>query len=325
MAHLKITQKNSARESAFAGAASGFVSRAMVQPLDVLKIRLQLQVEPLKKKFGKYHGIFPTICCIYKEEGFKALWKGHMCGQIHAISFSMIQFYTYTCLIEKYKFSLQRHSTFSEKLISNFFCGSLSGILAISLTQPLDILRTRFVAQGEPKLYRSLYHAAASIVQKEGFLTLYRGSIPSILLIAPQSGLQFLFYNFSNAVIGSIFSLFRFYENKNELKIGVVQSIASGGMAGALSKVLVFPLDIVKKRMQVQGFEEARKKFGKLHRSQGFIRCFGVIYREEGWTAFTKGLKPTLLKSFISIGLKFSVYEQAYQLLTGVQMANCIY
>lgn len=53
------------------------MTRAIIQPLDVLKIRFQLQEEPLGGKVpGKYNGIMQSIKLILTEETFAAFWKG---------------------------------------------------------------------------------------------------------------------------------------------------------------------------------------------------------------------------------------------------------
>lgn len=58
------------------GAASGFVTRFLTQPLDVCKIRFQLQFEPIKTgaASSKYRGITQAFQLIVREEGFSALW-----------------------------------------------------------------------------------------------------------------------------------------------------------------------------------------------------------------------------------------------------------
>ena len=38
----------------------------------------------------------------------------------------------------------------------------------------------------------------------------------------------------------------------------------SGSAAGACAKVCVYPLDVLKKRLQIRGFEKARQQFGKV-------------------------------------------------------------
>lgn len=70
--------------SALAGFGSSCTTRFLCHPLDVLKIRFQLQVEPISRasKHSKYRTMSQTFACIIREEKFKALWKGHVSAQI---------------------------------------------------------------------------------------------------------------------------------------------------------------------------------------------------------------------------------------------------
>lgn len=54
--------------------------------------------------------------------------------------------------------------------------GSCAGVCATMVTYPLDLLRTRFAAQQEPKFYKSIPHAITHILTHEGVPGLYQGS-----------------------------------------------------------------------------------------------------------------------------------------------------
>ncbi|KAA0196556.1 Mitochondrial thiamine pyrophosphate carrier [Fasciolopsis buskii] len=81
------------------------------------------------------------------------------------------------------------------------------------------------------------------------------------------------------------------------------------------SKCVIYPLDMVKKRLQIQGFEKARAGFGRVPTSRGMCDCLMKIWTTEGAVALFKGLRPTLLKSCVSISCRFTVYEQVCQLI----------
>ncbi|VDP37149.1 unnamed protein product [Schistosoma margrebowiei] len=274
----------SKNEYLLAGSVSGFVARAVVQPLDVIKIRFQLQMEPIEvSRTSKYQGLMQAVRCISKEEGAIAFWKGHVPAQMQSVTFTSVQFLTFEVILSWLR-------EVNSLLISDnkIFAGSLAAVV----TQPLDVLRTRFIAQGEPKTYGSMSHAAVSIITREGAQGFFRGLVPSLLLIAPQTGIQFAIYHSLNQMINQ-------------------GNLISGGLAGIGSKCVIYPLDMVKKRMQVRGFEEARAQFGRIPiRNDGLCRCLLEIWQMEGASAFFKGLRPTLLKSFVSISCRFTVYEQ---------------
>lgn len=62
-------------------------------------------------------------------------------------------------------------------------------------TYPFDLLRTRFAAQGQQRVYSGVYQAVRVIHQEEGIRGMYRGLAPSILQIMPYMGLVFGSYD----------------------------------------------------------------------------------------------------------------------------------
>ncbi|XP_059168962.1 mitochondrial thiamine pyrophosphate carrier-like isoform X2 [Physella acuta] len=306
--HEKIHLSSTAH--ALAGAVSGAASRALTQPLDVIKIRFQLQVEPLNNTpQSKYKGLVQAFQCIIKEEGTAALWKGHIPAQILSVVYGVAQYSSFEILTKGIWQYLPEALTTTYRPITHTVCGGISGSLATAFIFPIDVIRTRFVAQGEPKLYISLTHAVTSIMRKEGIGGFYRGLIPSLIQIGPQMGFQFGFY-----------SLFTGLWNKS---LGILptrqaeslEAIVCGSGSGALSKLMIYPLDVVKKRLQVQGFEEARKFFGVVRNYNGLIHCVILSIQEEGIRSLFKGLYPSLLKAALVSGINFCVYENVCRLL----------
>ena len=70
----KISKTSKSYEAALAGLMSGVITRSIVQPMDVFKIRYQLQIE--SKSSAKYQNLRQSFGSILKEEGVAAFWKG---------------------------------------------------------------------------------------------------------------------------------------------------------------------------------------------------------------------------------------------------------
>lgn len=91
---------------------------------------------------------------------------------------------------------------------------------------------------------------------------------------------------------------------------GPVESAVCGSAAGICGKILLYPLEICKKRLEIQGFDRSRYKFGASKHYNGLVDCIQTILREEGLKGMYKGLNPTLLKAAVTTGIHFSVYDQ---------------
>ncbi|XP_042562285.1 mitochondrial thiamine pyrophosphate carrier [Clupea harengus] len=292
----------SPEEAALAGSAAGMVTRVFISPLDVIKIRFQLQIEQVssqgssQRPQGKYWGLLQASRVIFTEEGLPAFWKGHVPAQLLSICFGAVQFATFEILTE----TVHKNTLYSSQTpVVHFVCGGLSACSATVAVQPLDTLRTRFAAQGEPKIYRNLRHAVFTMYQTEGLFTFYRGLIPTLVAVFPYAGLQFFSYNVLKSLTGPQNSEFK----------GGLQSLMCGSCSGVISKTFTYPFDLFKKRLQVAGFEEARKHFGQVRTYQGFLDCVVRIGKEEGVRGFFKGLYPSLVKAAVSTGLTFFSYE----------------
>ncbi|XP_011833941.1 PREDICTED: mitochondrial thiamine pyrophosphate carrier [Mandrillus leucophaeus] len=294
-------RNNTKLQVAVAGSVSGLVTRALISPFDVIKIRFQLQHERLSRRDpnAKYHGIFQASRQILQEEGLTAFWKGHIPAQILSIGYGAVQFLSFEMLTEL----VHRGSVYDAREFSvHFVCGGLAACTATLTVHPVDVLRTRFAAQGEPKVYNTLRHAVRTMYRSEGPRVFYKGLAPTLIAIFPYAGLQFSCYS-------SLKHLYKWAMPAEGKKNENLQNLLCGSGAGVISKTLTYPLDLFKKRLQVGGFEHARAAFGQVRRYKGLMDCAKQVLQKEGALGFFKGLSPSLLKAALSTGFMFFWYE----------------
>jgi solute carrier family 25 phosphate transporter 23/24/25/41 len=74
--------------------------------------------------------------------------------------------------------------------------GAVAGIIAMSATYPLDMVRGRLTVQadGSAAAYTGLLHATRTIARVEGWGAFYKGWLPSVIGVVPYVGLNFAVY-----------------------------------------------------------------------------------------------------------------------------------
>ncbi|XP_062550184.1 mitochondrial thiamine pyrophosphate carrier-like [Armigeres subalbatus] len=294
---------NKADYTALAGGLTGCITRFLCQPLDVLKIRLQLQVEPIsaRSEISKYRSIVQSVGCIYREEGLLAFWKGHNPAQVLSLVYGVAQFSFY----ERFNLILRDMETFKgHDLARHFVCGACSGSFASLTIMPLDVIRTRVVSQDPGKGYKNAFTAVGTIYRVEGIRGLYRGMVPALLQIAPLAGGQFMFYN----LFGSFVRRLEHLDENTTLP--PTELLLCGGLAGLTTKLIVYPLDLAKKRLHIQGFSQNRQTFGKHFVANRLFQCLYQVCRDEGIQGLYKGLNPSLLKAAITSAFYFAIYDR---------------
>ena len=285
------------------------VNSFIVAPLDVVKIRLQLQTHSAKNPAPPgsiiYKGMLPTIRHILKHEGLRALWKGNVPAELMYVSYSAVQFATYRSS------TLLLHRLFGSDSLPNaaesFIAGAAGGAAATAATYPLDLLRTRFAAQGKDRVYEGLLKAVADIRRDEGFTGYFRGIGAGLGSIVPYMGMFFATYETLRAPLGGLWLL----------PFGSGDA-AAGVMASVIAKTATFPLDLVRKRIQVQGPTRQRYANKNIPEYSGTVRTMRMIFAAEGVKGLYRGLVVSLIKAAPASAVTMWTYERALKFYIGL-------
>lgn len=143
------------------------------QPLDVLKIRFQLQ--NMVEGRLKYTSVVGSIRTIVRHEGVLAFWKGHVPAQALSVVYGIVKFTTYERLRGRLATSFPAYNDdLAVRASGDFVCGAVAGVATTLVTQPLDVIRTRLVWQ-EEQMYRGMRHAIKRMWCENGVHTFYKG------------------------------------------------------------------------------------------------------------------------------------------------------
>ena len=138
----------------------------------------------------------------------------------------------------------------------------------------------------------------------------YRGFSMTLLGIIPYAGVSFLLHD----TIGDLFRLpsLRRYttlpHSKNtpsdqRAPLRAWAELTSGGLSGAISQTVAYPLEVTRRRMQVGGAVG--------HRRHLSIReTMGTIFRDRGIPGFFVGLSIGYVKVVPLVAVSFYTYER---------------
>ncbi|CAA3030483.1 mitochondrial substrate carrier family protein B-like [Olea europaea var. sylvestris] len=285
-----------------AGGIAGAFSKTCTAPL--ARLTILFQVQGMHSDVSVKPNIWREALRIVNEEGFRAFWKGNLVTIAHRLPYSSISFYAY----ERYKNVLKSipgldgyGENASADVFVHFVGGGLAGMTAASATYPLDLVRTRLAAQRNTIYYRGIWHALHTICKDEGFFGLYKGLGATLLGVGPSIAISF-----------SVYESLRFYWHSQRPNDSVVAvSLACGSLSGIASSTATFPLDLVRRRMQLEGAAGRARVY-----NTGLFGTFRHIIRAEGLHGLYRGIMPEYYKVVPSVGIAFMTYETLKTLLS---------
>lgn len=264
------------------GGLAGAVSRTCVAPIDRVKILRQTQFIQ-ESGHLKYGSMLQTVQTVLKEEGIRGLWRGNVTNVLRVIPYSACQFTSYDLFKARMVGEDGRLSSFQRVI-----AGAMAGITATSVTHPLDVIRLRLAV--ETNLNGSM-DAVRSIYAENGARTFLKGYFPSVLSLAPFIAINFASFDILKNKV---------YEGKRPSTLG---TLGLGATAGLIAQSVCYPLDLVRRRMQLRG---------KVYSSTPM--AFVTIVRKEGVLGLYKGMVPNAVKIIPNNAIRFLVYDTATRL-----------
>jgi solute carrier family 25 (adenine nucleotide translocator) protein 4/5/6/31 len=132
----------------------------------------------------------------------------------------------------------------------DFSLGGVSGAIAKTCTAPIErvklIIQTQDanprIKSGEVPRYTGIVNCFTTVHREQGFLSFWRGNLTNIIRYFPTQAFNFAFKD-------SIKKLFPKADPKKEFGKFFLINMASGGLAGAGSLLIVYPLDYARTRL----------------------------------------------------------------------------
>ncbi|XP_062023515.1 mitochondrial arginine transporter BAC2-like [Rosa rugosa] len=181
---------------ALGGFGAGAVQSLMITPVELVKIRLQLQTESHK-------GPIDVAKSIIKAEGVKGMYRGLTITMLRDAPAHAFYFCTYEYMKEQLHPGCRK--TGKESLRATLVAGGLAGVASWIICYPLDVVKTRLQAQSMypvPK-YTGIVDCFRKSVREDGHGVLWRGLGTAVSRAFLVNGAIFAAYEVAMKGLGS--------------------------------------------------------------------------------------------------------------------------
>jgi len=286
-----------------AGGTAGAMEALVCQPLDTIKVRMQLSKSG-RAPGTKPRGFLATGASIVRRETPLALYKGLGAVLSGIVPKMAIRFASF----EQYKRALRDRTTGETSAPWVFVAGLGAGTSeAVAVVTSMEVVKIRLQAQmhslADPldtPRYRNAGHAVYTIVREEGPRALYRGVSLTALRQATNQGVNFTAYQELKKVAVTM------QELAPGTELPSWQHMLIGLISGAMGPFSNAPIDTIKTRLQKSSFgpDDKSSALGKI------VHISKEMWRHEGVRSFYRGITPRVIRVAPGQAVVFAVYER---------------
>ncbi|KAI3412771.1 uncharacterized protein J3R85_016890 [Psidium guajava] len=317
------------------GGIASIVAGCSTHPLDLIKVRMQLQGESLPAPTQAAQALRPALVFhpssgisathihvphappppppqprvgpvsvgvrIVRAEGVSALFSGVSATVLRQTLYSTTRMGLYDILKQKWS----DPATHSMPLTRKITAGLVAGAVGAMVGNPADVAMVRMQADGrlpvhQRRNYRSVVDAIASMSKQEGVASLWRGSSLTVNRAMVVTAAQLSTYDqVKEAILES-----------GAMRDGLGTHVASSFTAGFVAAVASNPIDVIKTRVMNMKVEP-----GQAPPYAGALDCAMKTIRSEGPLALYKGFIPTISRQGPFTVVLFVTLEQVRKIL----------
>lgn len=253
----------------FFGGISGIIATLVIQPIDMVKVRIQLASES-----GGAVSPIKITKDYYRDYGLKGFYKGLDSAIIRQACYATTRLGIFYSLIDFFK---KQNDNIS--FVKKSLCSMTAGAIAATFANPADLILVRMQSDGtlppeQRRNYKSFGDAFTRVVRDEGVLSLWRGCGPTV----------------ARAVIINWALLAPFEEFKERLKHRIpdlkTRTIVSSFLASFVGSFISLPFDNIKTKLQKMKQDPVTGKYPY----DGIVDAFTKSIKKEGvgrlWVGF---------------------------------------
>ncbi|KAJ5141875.1 hypothetical protein N7526_002870 [Penicillium atrosanguineum] len=248
---------------------------------------------------------------LWRAGGLRSLFAGNGLNVVKVMPESAIKFGAYESA-KQFFARLEGHNDPKRLLpTSQFLSGGIGGMVAQCFVYPLDTLKFRMQCStvgGGLRGNKLIAATAAKVWNHNGLFGFFRGLPLGLVGMFPYAAIDLTTFEYlKRALLARQARLSHCHED--DINLGNFLTGAIGALSGGLSASVVYPLNVLRTRLQAQGTA--------LHPAT--YDSIGDVLRKtlatEGPRGLYKGLTPNLLKVAPAVSISYVVYENTKRML----------
>lgn len=285
----------------FAGGSLGGVATVYVgQPLDTVKVKMQT--------FPKvYNGMLDCFVKTYRSEGFiRGLYAGTGPAITANVAENSVLFACYG-VCQKFIATITNTPDVSQLgTLSNATAGSLASFFSAFSLCPTELIKVKLQCAREVatvsgnKIEVTASKLIREIVRRNGFFGLFQGLQSTIVREMPGYFVFFGAYEGCRELLKPV--------GKTKEDCSTFSTIVAGAASGIALWSVIYPIDVVKSRIQVT------HEVGNTNLWMHLLN----ISRKEGFMFLYSGLQPTLIRTIPASAALFLTYEWTKKILSEI-------
>ncbi|KAF9915756.1 hypothetical protein BX616_005455 [Lobosporangium transversale] len=332
-----------ATDQALAGFTGGAVSTICLHPLDLIKIRFQVNASQAAPRIG---GTLRSFQEIFRSEGFRhGLYRGLTPNFAGATMSWGLYFYLYAGIKGQMPVDPETGRLGPAQYM---IASMLGGALTAAVTNPLWVIKTRMCTtkKATPGAYQSLLGGLYSLAKAEGLKGMYRGMIPALFGVS-HGAIQFMAYEQlkdwrqevkkkrwekqfleevrgksttpvtdsaqATAEMGGLSLNSETLEKLRKSKLleqshdwetlSTIEYLCMAASSKVTATVVTYPYQVLRSRLQMISNPQSEVVY------TGVVDCIRKIKRAEGLLGFYKGVAPNVIRVLPGTCITFLVYE----------------